>query len=135
MKKFLTFLVTLVIALTATVSVYASSVTPLANNNVDTKVYFAVSSSGQATVNVRCVALSSKFKSATFETKVQKKVGLIWVTVDNGSWTDVTKSTDFSKSHTVQLSSRGTYRAHVKITISGTGGSDDEITKNVEKTY
>lgn len=70
MKKFLTFLVTLVIALTATVSVYASSATPLANNNVDTKVYFAVSSSGQATVNVRCVALSSKFKSATFETKV-----------------------------------------------------------------
>lgn len=134
MKKFLTFLVTLVIVLTATASVYASSAMPVANNNVDTKVYFAVSSSGQATVNVRCVALSSKFKSATFETKVQKKVGLIWVTVDNGSWTDVTKSTDFSKSHSVQLSSKGTYRAHVKITISGTGGSD-EITKNVEKTY
>lgn len=135
MKRFLTFLVTLVIALTATVSAYASSVTPLANNNVDTKVYFSVSSSGQATVNVKCVALSTKFTSATIETKVQKKVGLIWVTVDNGSWTDTTKSKNFSKSHSVQLSSKGTYRAHVKFTVSGTGGSDDEVTSNVEKTY
>ena len=57
------------------------------------------------------------------------------MTVDNGSWTDTSTSTSFSKSHSVQLSSKGTYRAHVVFTISGTGGSDDKITKNVEKTY
>lgn len=135
MRKFLAFFITLVIALTTTICVYAADFMPLKNNDAETKVNFAISSSGQATVIVRCNALSTKFTSATIETKVQKKVGLIWVTVDNGSWTDTTKSKNFSKSHSVQLSSKGTYRAHVKFIVSGTGGSDDEITKNVEKTY
>lgn len=52
-----------------------------------------------------------------------------------GSWTDTTKATTYSNSHSVQLSSTGTYRAHIEFTISGTGGSNDELTKNVQRTY
>lgn len=79
--------------------------------------------------------ISEIIKSATIETKIQKKFGLIWITVSDGSWTDTTTATSYSKSHSVQLSSTGTYRAHVEFTISGSGGSDDEITKNVQRTY
>ena len=135
MKKFLAFFITLVIALTTTICVYAADFMPLKNNDAETKVNFAISSSGQATVIVRCNALSTKFTSATIETKVQKKVGLIWVTVDNGSWTDNSETNDFAKSHFVQLSGKGSYRAHTVFTFSGSGGSDDKITKNVEKAY
>lgn len=134
MKKCLAFIFTLIVALTATISVYASNVSVFTNNTADTKVSLGISS-GTATANVKCNALKSNFKSAKIDTKIQKKVGIIWVTVDNGSWTETTKSTKFAKAYSVKLSSKGTYRAHVKFTVSGTGGSDDEITKNVEKTY
>ena len=105
------------------------------NNVANVNTSFSISSTGKATVKNRYSGISGYLQSATITTKVQKKVGLIWITVSGGSWTDNSTSTDFSKSHSVQLSSTGTYRAHVVFVISGTGGSDDKITKNVQKTY
>ena len=96
---------------------------------------FSISSSGKATVRNSYTGKAGKFKSAKITTKIQKKVGVIWVTVSGGSWTDTSSSLNYSKSHSLQLSSTGTYRAHVVFVISGSGGSDDKITKNVEKTY
>lgn len=119
----------------ATITAYAGSIQPYSNNVLTTNTTFSISSTGKATVSNTYSGITGTTKNAKIVTKVQKKVGLIWVTVDNGSWTDTSTATNFSKSHSVQLSKTGTYRAHVEFTISGTGGSDDKITKNVEKTY
>lgn len=135
MKKVIAVMLCLFIIFTATITAYASSIQPLSNNVNSTDVFFSISRSGKATVSYEYYGKSGVTKSAEIVTKVQKKVGIIWVTVNGGSWTDTSTSTNFSRSHSVQLSSKDTYRAHVVFTISGTGGSDDKITKNIEKTY
>lgn len=135
MKKMIAVILSVVILLTTTITAYAGSIQLYSNNVLTTNTTFSISSSGLATVKNTYSGITGTTKSAEIVTKVQKKVGLIWVTVSNGSWTDTSTATSFSKSHSVQLSSKGTYRAHVVFTISGTGGSDDKITKNVEKTY
>lgn len=135
MKKIIAFILCAVILFATTTTAYASNIQPYSNNVTSTNVYFSISSSGKATVSYEYYGKSGVTQSAEIETKVQKKFGLIWITVDNGSWTDTSTATNFSKSHSVQLSKTGTYRAHVEFTISGSGGSDDKITKNVERTY
>lgn len=135
MKKIIAFILCAVILFATTTTAYASSIQPYSNNVTSTNVYFSISSSGKATVSYEYYGKSGVTRSAEIETKVQKKFGLIWITVDNGNWTDTSTATNFSKSHSVQLSKTGTYRAHVEFTISGSGGSDDKITKNVERTY
>lgn len=135
MKKVIAVILCLVTLFTATITAYAGSIQPYSNNVDTTNTTFSISSSGLATVKNTYYGITGTTKSAEIVTKVQKKVGLIWVTVNGGSWIDNSTATNFSKSHSVQLSSKGTYRAHVVFTISGTGGSDDKITKNVEKTY
>ena len=135
MKKFMAICLCIVTLFSATITAYAGSIQPYSNNVLTTNTTFSISSTGKATVSNTYSGITGTTKNAKIVTKVQKKVGLIWVTVDNGSWTDTSTATNFSKSHSVQLSKTGTYRAHVEFTISGTGGSDDKITKNVEKTY
>ncbi len=135
MKKFIAACLCLVTLFTATITAYAGSIQPFSNNVDTVTTSLSISSSGVATVKNAYYGIKGATKSAEIVTKVQKKVGLIWVTVSDGSWTDTSSATNFSKSHTVQLSSKGIYRAHVVFTISGTGGSDDKVTKNVEKTY
>ena len=135
MKRLIALILCIVIFVTTTVTVYADSIQPFSNNVGSTNTTFTISSSGLATVKNTYNGITGVTQSSEIVTKVQKKFGLIWITVDNGSWTDTSTSTNFSKSHSVQLSSTGTYRAHVVFTVSGTGGSDDKITKNIEKTY
>lgn len=135
MKKIIAVILCLVTLFTATITAYAAGIQPFSNNVNSTDVSFSISSNGKATVSYEYYGKSGVTKSAEIVTKVQKKVGLIWITVSNGSWTDNSTATNFTKSHSVQLSGKGTYRAHVVFTISGTGGSDDKITTNVEKKY
>ena len=143
MKKMIALILCFVLVLSASTVAYANGV----ENDVDEEVVlrlsnlnnayttFSISSSGKATVTNSYSGKKGKFKSAKITTKIQKKVGVIWVTVSGGSWTDTSTSLNYSKSHSLQLSSTGTYRAHVVFVISGTSGEDDKITKNVQKTY
>lgn len=135
MKKFIAVFLSLIVVLSVNITAYANGISVYSNNVSSTNTSFSISESGKVTVSNRYVGETDVTKSATITTKVQKKVGLIWVTVSNGKWTDTSTAVNFSKSHSVQLSSTGTYRAHVVFTISGTGGSDDKITKNIEKEY
>lgn len=135
MKKLIAMLLCFVILFTVTFPVYAAGINTYSNNIYTTNTTFAISGDGNATVFNIYTGKPGLVTKGTIETKIQKKFGLIWITVDNGKWTDTSTATDFSKSHSVQLSKKGTYRAHVEFTVSGTGGSDDKITKNVEKTY
>lgn len=135
MKRFIALMLCLAIFVTTTVTVYASSIQPYFNNISNVTTSFSIASSGKATVNNTYSGITGTTKNVKIVTKVQKKYGLIWITVSDGSWTDNSTANNFSKSHSIQLSKAGTYRAHVEFTISGTGGSDDKITKNIEKTY
>ncbi len=135
MKKLIAIILCFVILLTATFPAYAIGITPYTNNIYTTNTSFSISSTGKATVSNNYMGKSGLVTKGTIETKIQKKFGLIWITVDGGKWTDTSTATNFSKSHSVQLSKTGTYRAHVVFTVSGTGGSDDKITKNIEKVY
>ena len=135
MKRFTALMLCLVTFITATITVYADGIQPYYNNVNSVTTSFSISSSGKATVNNTYSGISGTTKNVKITTKVQKKYGLIWITVSGGSWTDTSTATNFSKSHSVQLSKTGTYRARVEFKISGTGGSDDKITKNVERTY
>ena len=135
MKKIIAVCLCLIVLCSMPISVYASSIQPYYNNVDRVNTVFTISDSGVATVKNSYTGITGTMKSAKISTKVQKKVGIIWVTVDNGSWTDNSSSNDFAKSHSVQLSGKGTNRAHTVFTFSGSGGSDDKITKNVEKTY
>lgn len=135
MKRFTALMLCLVTFITATITVYADGIQPYYNNINSVTTSFSISSSGKATVNNTYSGITGTTKNVKITTKVQKKYGLIWITVSGGSWTDTSTATNFSKSHSVQLSKTGTYRAHVEFKISGTGGSDDKITKNVERTY
>ena len=135
MKRFTALMLCLVTFITATITVYADGIQPYHNNINSVTTSFSISSSGKATVNNTYSGITGTTKNVKITTKVQKKYGLIWITVSGGSWTDTSTATNFSKSHSVQLSKTGTYRARVEFKISGTGGSDDKITKNVERTY
>lgn len=134
-KKFIVVILCFVTLFTVTITAYASDIQPFSNNVYTTNTTFAISGSGKATVSNQYTGKSGVIKSAKIVTKIQKKVGIIWITVSGGNWTDSSTATNYCKSHSVQLSSTGTYRAHVEFTISGSGGSDDKITKNVQKTY
>ena len=127
MKKFIAVCLCIVTLFSATITAYASSIQAYSNNVDTTKTTFVISSTGKATVSNTYSGITGTTKSAEIVTKVQKKVGLIWVTVDDGSWTDNSTATNFSKSHSVQLSSKGTYRAHVVFTISGSPHSPSEF--------
>lgn len=135
MKKFIAMILCFVTLFTVTFPVSASNITTYSNNIYTADTSFSISSTGNATVFNTYTGKGNLVTKGTIETKIQKKFGLIWITVDNGKWTDTSTAANFSKSHSVQLSKTGTYRAHVEFIISGTGGSDDKITKNVEKVY
>lgn len=135
MKKIIKIIVCLILVSISVITAYANDIQPFTNNVNATSVTFSISSSGNASVRTTYTGIQGVTQRAEIETKVQKKYGLIWIAVDNGHWTDTSTATDLSKTHSVQLQKTGTYRAHVVFTISGTGGKDDKITKNVEKVY
>lgn len=78
-------------------SAYAESIQPYYNNIDNVGTSFSISSSGRATVNNSYSGITGTTKSVTIKTKIQKKVGIIWVTVSGGSWRDTSTATNYSK--------------------------------------
>lgn len=116
-----------------------NEVTPYYNNTNSASLTFAISSSGKATFDLACTGMSGITSKIVAVSYIQRKVGLIWIRVDNGldgkEWTDISNGTNLTKSHSLQLSKTGTYRVKVEFTVSGSGGSADEIVRTVTDTY
>ncbi len=77
---------------------------------------------------------------ATITSKIQKKFLLFfWKDVDNGmpnnEWINVIVGDNFLGGHSLELTSKGTYRAVVEYVIRGSGGSDDVLNAEVECKY
>lgn len=143
MRKTIALLLCILLAISIPVTAYANTFESADDDNIvlrsanvqDTVTTFKISSSGKATVTNSYIGKAGVFKNAKITTKIQKKVGVIWVTVSGASWTDTSSSLNYSKTHSIQLSSSGTYRAQVVFIISSTNGSEDKITKNVQRTF
>ena len=143
MKKVLiSVLIAVMLLMSLSLSVYATSeatINPRYNNTLSAKVTMTISTEGLCAIRVSYVGDSSAFQSARIITKVQKNESGTWIDVDldqpDDQWIDTSTLPIFSQNHSVQLTSRGTYRAFVVFEISGTGGATDVIERTIEKTY
>ena len=141
MKKILSLLLTvsLLCCLGGTV-VAETAPQPRLNNTTAATLAFGISDSGSANVVVTCHGESDIMTKATAVTYIEKKTLLFfWTRVDIGTtdnvWTETDIGCDFYASNTVQLSSKGTYRAVTQLTVSSSGGADDVIDIDKEAKY
>ena len=120
--------------------VSASEITPRYNNVSDYETTASISPSGYLTVFNSFVGIEGITDYAVITTYVEKKsLGLFWVRVDigtyNDEWVDTMYYHMYNGSHSVQLTSKGTYRVTAQYSIRGVGGSVDELEKTVEVKY
>ncbi len=133
-------LLTMFSGLSLAVHANASEIMPCYNNVSYVQSYVNISSSGMLTVTNTYEGANGKITKAVITTYIEKKVlGLFWSRVDIGTsdnqWVDTSYSNVFDGSHSVQLSSEGTYRVTAEYVIYGNGGSEDEIEEVVTKVY
>lgn len=104
---------------------------PCYNNTKTANVSLNIITSGKATIKITCAGINSTTSQITAVTHLQRKVGVIWVKVDNGladkKWTDIVNGVAMNKTHTLQLEKTGTYRVKTEFTVKGSGGANDVI--------
>ncbi len=115
-----------------------NEIVPYYNNVVTVTTTVSISSSGVITIKNSYTGKSGSISRAVIKTYIEKKtLGLFWTRVDigttNDEWTFTSTNNSDKKTYTYQLSSTGTYRVTAEYTISGSGGSADEITKQVTR--
>ena len=109
-----------------------TAIEPRYNNVALTDSSFVIMSDGSAQVTVSYRGSSDITTGATITTQIQKRfLGLFWRTVDIGvpdnTWVENVDEYVFFTYYTLQLTSKGTYRAKIHYTIYGTAGEPDEI--------
>lgn len=139
MRKITFFMLTILLLswVISPFSVYAvasdkeSEVMPLANNVLVTNEYFVISSDGVATIRVEYTGYANITRSATVTVKIQKKVLFWWSDVDNGlednTWVIYMSGVSGTCTKTLALEDKGSYRAVIEYTITGSGGADDVL--------
>lgn len=144
-KKALSAILTLFLVTLPVCSVFASAATqeevmPLYNNVSKAELDASISSSGKMTITYSYTGSSSVTTKAEVTIYIEKKtLGMFWSRVDIGTtdneWVQIIYNYKYSGTKTFQLSASGTYRVTAKFKISGTGGSADEIKKQVKVSY
>ena len=135
-KRALASILVLCLSVVPFCSVSASAATPqdeimpLYNNVSNATANLGISDSGKMTINYSYVGSSGITTKAVITTYIEKKIlGLFWSRVDT------INNYKYTGSRTYQLSSSGTYRVTIKFKIYGTGGSADEIERQVKASY
>jgi len=118
----------------------APIIQPYYNNAGNVNASFAINSSGKATVSLYCKGTPGVMTGVKVKTYIEKRNFLFfWTRVEigqaNDEWIDNASGSSFAKEHYVQLKNKGTYRAVVKFTVSGSGGSADNIPFTIEDSY
>lgn len=142
MKKILSLIASLVLILGCFASVASAAdngITPYLNNVSRTYSDFYIDDNGKATVTVSYTGYAGVTTGATITTKLQKRFLLFfWNDVDigtaNNEWVDETTATNYSNSHSINVSS-GTYRVQIEYVIRGTGGTNDTVNTEIEAEY
>lgn len=117
-----------------------NEIMPLYNNVASVTANMGISDSGKMTINYSYTGSSSVTTKAIITTYIEKRtLGLFWTRVDNGQtdkqWVDTINNYRYTGSRTYQLSSTGTYRVTINYKIYGSGGSADEIEKQITASY
>lgn len=133
-KTFLILSLTLIMCLT---SITASAgeqtgITPRLSHIEDSRFSFTVSSSG-GSLSARYVGLDS-FARANINVKVEKRVLLAFWN-DIGEWSSSSTNVNGNFSHVFALNGKGTYRATITLTVTGTNGTTDTITETITSSY
>lgn len=102
------------------------------NNTKSAVTSVDINSNGKLTIINTYKGYPSITTHAKITTYVEKKViGFFWKRMDNGQtnneWVDNIYAVSYSGAHTLQLSSKGTYRITVTYEIFGEAGSADII--------
>lgn len=119
-------------------SAFASTeggITPYLNNTSTIDTIFTINENGYAILTCNCRGYRGITTSIVVDSKIEKQSGSSWVQVAGASWTDTSSLYYCSKEHSIQLTSRGTYKATVTYTVSGSGGAADVIVAEIQKTY
>ncbi len=125
----------LLLALALPAFAMGNSITPYYNNTATAEMTFVIDNSGLATVNYTCTGYRGITKKIVVDTKIERQNGSSWVEVENASWTDQSTLYYCTNEHEIQLTQRGTYKATVTYTVSGSGGATDVITRDLQYTY
>ncbi|MBE6673892.1 MAG: hypothetical protein E7596_02160 [Ruminococcaceae bacterium] len=110
-------------------------ITPYFNNMSTAEATFIIDENGIGTITYTCRGYRGITTSIVVDTKIEKQSGSSWVQVEGASWTDRSTLYYCINEHSVQLTEGGTYKATLTYTVSGSGGADDVITREIEKTY
>lgn len=140
MRKFLTLLLVIATLCLSATPVRAEAAQPYYNNTMTVSASFVITSSGEAIAAYSITGYEDYFKSAITVVYIEKlTLGLFWTRVDNGmpdkEWSDFTSLNPYINEHSIQLESRGTYRAVFEFNVMGTGGPRDVIETKVEATW
>lgn len=140
MRKFLPLLLAVVMFCFSVVPVHAEQAQPYYNNTMTVSGSFVITSTGEAIAAYSITGYQDYFKSAITVVYIEKlTLGLFWTRVDNGmpdkEWSDFTSINPYINEHSIQLESRGTYRAVFEFNVMGTGGPRDVIETKVEATW
>lgn len=117
-----------------------SIIQPYYNNATTANANFTIDSSGKAVISLYCKGTPGVMTGVAVKTYIEKKSFIFfWTRVSigqpNDEWIDTASGSSFAKEHSVQLKDKGTYRAVVKFTVSGTGGTADNIPFAIEDSY
>lgn len=142
-KRILTVLLTVCITVVSfgVIQVLAADVMPLYNNTLSATPSMSINDDGLMTITFKYSGMPSTTTKAVITTYVEKRfLGFFWTRVDianndDDQWVDTVYDYRYTGSHTLQLSSKGTYRVTVKYKIYGTGGAADEITRELTASY
>lgn len=94
-------------------------------------VSFSVSAEGKAQTAVTVTA--AKRDTITIDVRLERKIGLLWVKVSGGEWSDTAKNTRYAAvTHDLTVTKEGIYRAVVTVSAQEIGESHQ---KTVEAVY
>lgn len=115
-------------------------VEPRFSNVISTKTGFSITDTGLACASVQYYGIEGVTTRIMCKIYLEKKVlGLFWSRVDlgntNDEWIDTSTEVADMFSHTIQLSSTGTYRAVFYIVAGGTNGDSDVVEETIEVKY
>ena len=110
------------------------------NNTSSATARCSIDSNGNLSVALKVTGYSGITQRIEVALYVEKRVlGIFWSRVDigcpNNIWTDSKTGYTYTNTFSHHLGSTGTFRVNVTFTVSGTGGSNDIITKTETISY
>lgn len=135
-NKVISFVFAFVLMLSLAIPVCASNIAvPYYNNMNSFEESFVISESGMATASFACIGYRGITTKITVYTVIQMISGFDWVVVGDAFWIDETTEHYCANEYSIQVNSRGNYKATFIYSVSGSGGEDDVVIREIQLVY